>query len=144
MLDRPAAHEARPSAAGSPIDRRWPLAFLGGAGLLGAAGVGIGAAGAHMGGGDLARTSSDFLLLHAAAEAAACGIALALPRVSMALVAAMALLLIGSALFGGGLALAGLADWRPLPLAAPIGGMCLIAGWLMLAVAALTLSVRRR
>ena len=144
MLDRPDASEAALTASSRPMGPRWPLAFLGIAGLLGAAGVLVAAAGAHGGGGDLARTSSEFLLIHAAAVVAASGVALALGRTSALLVTALGLLSVGALLFGGELALAALADWRPVPLAAPTGGFCLIAGWLCLSLSSVVLAARRR
>jgi uncharacterized membrane protein YgdD (TMEM256/DUF423 family) len=137
MLDRPSPAEPASVSQASPARLRWPLAFVAIAGAMGAAGVGLGAAAAHGGGNDLARTASDFLLLHAAAVVAGSGVALALGRTSRLLVAALGLLTLGAVLFGGELALAGLAAWRPLPLAAPTGGLCMMAGWLGLAVAAL-------
>ena len=142
MLDHRAVAETRPSAAGTLDGRRWPLVFAACAGLMGAAGVGIGAAAAHLGGSDLARTASEFLLIHAAAVVGASGVALALPRVSALLIAGLALLVVGAVLFGGELALAGLWELRPLPLAAPTGGLCLIAGWLALATASFSLARR--
>lgn len=149
MLDRPST-EATLSGPGRPADQareggpRWPLAFVGVAGLLGASGVAVGAAGAHVGGGDLARTASEFLLVHAAALLAGSAAGLALPRGSRLLVAALGLMALGAALFGGELASAALLEWRPLPLAAPTGGLCLIAGWLCLTLAAVAAAARRR
>ena len=143
MLDRPTAPDATLSG---PTQRRtplWPFAFLGLAGLMGASGVAVGAAGAHVGGGDLARTSSTFLLVHAAAIAAGSAAGLALPRTSALLVAALGLLTVGGILFGGEVGVAALLDWRPAPLAAPTGGLCLIAGWLCLSVSAASLGLRR-
>lgn len=137
MLDRPLPAETAAALPPSPARPRWPLAFVAAAGVMGAAGVGVGAAAAHGGGNDLARTASDFLLLHAGAIVAGSGVALSIGRTSALLVAALGLLTVGAALFGGELALAGLAAWRPLPLAAPTGGLCLMAGWLTLGVAAL-------
>ena len=142
MLDRPFPDDAAPVAAASPSRPRWPLAFVAAAGLMGAAGVGVGAAAAHGGGNDLARTASEFLLLHAAAVVAGSGVALAVGRTSSLFVAALGLLAVGAVLFGGELALAGLAAWRPLPLAAPTGGLVMSAGWLALAVAALRVGRR--
>ena len=144
MLDRTPTPEAPRTASSRGLTSGWPLAFLGFAGLLGSAGVGVGAAGAHGGGGDLARLSSEFLLIHATAVMAGSGIALALGRTSALLVAALGLLCIGAILFGGELAFAALLDWRPFPLAAPTGGFCLILGWLGLSASAVALALRRR
>lgn len=142
MLERPLPAGADPAATVGTPRPQWPLAFAALAGLMGAAGVAVGAAAAHGGGSDLARTAADFLLFHAAALLGGSALALAAGRTSALLVAALGLLAVGAILFGGELALAGLAAWRPLPLAAPTGGLCLIAGWLALAAAALALSRR--
>jgi uncharacterized membrane protein YgdD (TMEM256/DUF423 family) len=144
MLDRPSPRDAATAAEATARPPRWPFAVMAWAGLLGAAGVGVGAAGAHAGGGDLTRIASTFLLIHAAALVAGCGVALAMPRGSRLLPVALALIALGAPLFGGELALAGLRDWRPVPLAAPAGGLCLIAGWLLLAATGLRLGSRRR
>jgi uncharacterized membrane protein YgdD (TMEM256/DUF423 family) len=143
MLDRPAPRNSSSSEADFATHPAWPRAFVACAGLLGAAGVAVGAAGAHSGGGDLTRLSSEFLLIHAAVLVGGSAAALSLGRTSMLLIAALGLLTVGSVLFGGELALAGLLDWRPIPLAAPTGGLCLIAGWLLLGVAAVWSSRRR-
>ena len=143
MLDRtPSKH----IGAATPLDvprPRWPFAFVACSGLIGAAGVAVGALGAHGGGGDVARTASDVLMIHAAAILGASGVALSPARPSAFLVASMGLLTVGAILFGGELAAASLAGWRPIPLAAPTGGLCLIAGWLGLAVAGCRLALRR-
>ncbi|WP_237481681.1 DUF423 domain-containing protein [Lichenibacterium dinghuense] len=144
MLDRPTAADATLDGPAERVSPRWPLAFVGLAGLLGAGGVAVGAAGAHVGGGDLARTSSEFLMVHAAAVLGGAAAGLALLRSSVLLIAALGLLTVGAALFGGELAVAALLDWRPLPLAAPTGGLCLIAGWLCLAVAGAAAAGGRR
>lgn len=144
MLDRPLPADAALAVPAQAPRPRWPFIFTGLAGLMGAAGVAVGAAGAHGGGGDLARTASEFLLIHAAAVVAAAGVALAARRTSGLLVAAMGLLTVGAILFGGELAVAALLDWRPVPLAAPAGGLCLIAGWIVLAGASVALAIGRR
>ena len=135
MLDSPGT-EATLGGSSRRSALRWPLAFVGLAGVLGASGVVVGAAGAHAGGGDLARLSSEFLLIHAAAVVAGSAAALALGRTSALMVAALGLLTVGAVLFGGELAVAALLDRRPIPLAAPTGGLCLIAGWLCLSASA--------
>ena len=144
MLDRPTVAAETLNGPAQRLAPRWPLAFTGLAGLLGASGVAVGAAAAHVGGGDLARTASEFLMVHAAAVLAGSAAALALPRSSALLVAALGLLTAGAALFGGELAAAGLLDRHPLPIAAPTGGLCLIAGWLCLSVAAIASASGRR
>lgn len=141
MLDQPARDA---TASVEPVrrpGRRWPAAFLACAGLMGAAGVGIAAAGDHLAGGDLARTSSSFLLVHAGAVAAGSCWALARPRGLALLAIGLVLLTGGAVLFSGELVAAALAEWHPVPLAAPVGGLCLIAGWVTLALAGLVASL---
>lgn len=142
MLDSPALRDATPT--GVAARPAWPWAFMACAGLMGAAGVMVGAAGAHNGGGELTRISSEFLLIHAAVLVAASAVSLVLGRRSAVWVMALGLLAVGAVLFSGELAMAGLLDWRPVPLAAPTGGLCLIAGWLLLAVSAVFNGFRRR
>ncbi len=144
MLERPPLREPSPSGAALATRPAWPWAVLACAGLIGAAGVGVGAAGAHSGGGDLTRIASDFLLIHASVLVGGGAVVLSVPRPSIVWACALFLLAIGVVLFGGELALAGLYEWRPLPLAAPAGGLCLIAGWLLLALAAGLTGLRRR
>ena len=110
------------------------MVFTACSGLMGGAGVMIGAAGAHVGGGDLARTAADFLMIHAAVILAASTLAALRRGADLLLGTALGFLTVGSILFSGELALSGLAGWRPLPLAAPMGGLCLIGGWLALTV----------
>ena len=104
------------------------------AGLLGASGVAVGAAGAHLGGGDFARLSSDFLLFHAAAVP---GI-LALPMASGRRIrsGAASLLVAGSAAFSGDLAILAFTTAHGVTGLAPAGGLFLMAGWLGVAVSA--------
>jgi uncharacterized membrane protein YgdD (TMEM256/DUF423 family) len=110
--------------------------FLAAAGLAGAAGVALGAASAHIGGGNLG-TAANFLLFHAPALL---GISLLANRTAgpaRAVMFAGVLLTIGVTLFSGALALGALANWRPIPMAAPTGGVLIIAGWLTLGAAGL-------
>ena len=105
-------------------------------GLYGAAGVGLMAAGAHAAGAN-ATTAGQMLLFHASAAMAATlarkagHLAPGLGRI------AAALLLAGAALFAADLAMLAFRGARLFPMAAPTGGMAMIAGWLTLAVAAL-------
>ena len=108
------------------------MVFTGCSGLMGGAGVVTAAAGAHSGGGDLARTAADFLMIHASVILAASVLAAVRQGADGLLGLALGLLTVGSVLFSGELAFASLADWRPVPLAAPVGGSCLILGWLVL------------
>ncbi len=108
---------------------RWSNLLLGMAGLMGAAGVGLAAWAAHRAGGDTLATAALFLLIHAAAVTALArgdGTAILGPATVLA---------IGATLFSGDLALrttAGVTLWA---MAAPTGGVLMIAGWLWLGCA---------
>ncbi len=110
--------------------KSWAMALVIATGLMGAAGVAAGAAGAHSGGGGNLQTASLYLLVHAAAAAA---IALNIWR-SMLFLASASLLAGGATLFAGDLSLRTLAGAPLFPMAAPGGGMIMIAGWLLLAI----------
>jgi uncharacterized membrane protein YgdD (TMEM256/DUF423 family) len=111
------------------LPRRLLLAL---AGLMGAAGVALAAAGAHLGG-DKLSTAALFLLIHASAVAGLAGGQT--PRRGLLLAAG--LLALGAFLFSGDIAARAFWGARLFPMAAPAGGMILIAGWLGLALAAL-------
>ena len=97
------------------------------AGLCGAAGVGLAAAGAH--GNDMSALTSPayFLIMHAAAAAAIIA--------AGAFLLAALVLLVGVTLFSGDIAARTLWTVRLFPMAAPIGGSTMIIGWLLLSVA---------
>jgi uncharacterized membrane protein YgdD (TMEM256/DUF423 family) len=103
---------------------------------LGAAGVGSAAAAAHLGGGQLLDTAATFLMLHSTAVLAVLALAERAPRRSGAGFTLAALLLIaGMLLFCGDFALRALSGHGLFPMAAPSGGILLIAGWLAAGVA---------
>lgn len=106
------------------------------AGLMGAAGVALAAAGAHLPEAGRLAAASSMLLVHAGA---AIGAALAAERGVVrrggGLAAAFALVA-GASLFAGELALRQFWGKSLFPMAAPTGGTLAIAGWLALAVAA--------
>ena len=111
-----------------------PLAVL--AAFFGAAGVMLQAAGTHLAS-PFATTAGQFLLFHAP-------VLLAVPLlVRGALLAPRLGLVAGWALALGVLLFSGDLSWRAFrgdalfPMAAPTGGTLMIAGWLLLAVAAL-------
>lgn len=108
----------------------WPQALVVLAGAMGAAGVALSAAGAHVGGGSLT-TAGTFLLLHASVVAA-----VGLHAGSGVLLAAGTLLALGACLFAGDLAARVWMGARLFPMAAPAGGLAMIAGWLALSAAA--------
>jgi uncharacterized membrane protein YgdD (TMEM256/DUF423 family) len=107
------------------------------AGLMGASGIAAWSAAAHLAAGTSLDIGAYMLLFHAPAIAA---IALALREGALhrffGLLAAEGLLL-GAVLFSVDLALRSLMGTPLFRLAAPIGGVIVIAGWLLLAVAAL-------
>jgi len=109
------------------------LALL--AALMGAGGVALAAASTHAGGGDLGRTASEFLILHAAALVGVAANARSAtgPR-TMRLIAAGAALALGTLLFAGDLSSRAFAGERLFPFAAPAGGSLMILGWIALAL----------
>lgn len=114
--------------------RTWIIIVAALAGLYGAAGVALAAAGAHRSGNPNVTTAAYFLLFHAAAlvglSTAAAGARRAVPPMIAA-----SLIALGTLLFSGHLALHALADLVPIPFAAPVGGSLAILGWLVAAVA---------
>ncbi len=119
------------------------LVLLALAGLMGAAGVVLLAAGAH---GPHAGAGLDsagqMLLFHAAAVVAlVAALAQGLGYRPLALAGAIGFVA-GAALFSGDIALRAFAGHRLFPMAAPSGGIILIASWLAVAAAALIALVR--
>ena len=113
------------------------------AGLMGAAGLAMLAAAAHIGGGDLARTGGTILLVHAVAVMATAAPACNPGTASRGALAAATVLAVGTALFGTDLAFAAFLGAHPVPLAAPLGGMGMIAGWLLFAASGVARLARR-
>jgi|SRR5690242_2926380 len=106
------------------------------AGLMGAAGVVLAAASAHMAPGAGLDSAASMLLYHAA------GVLGATAAINQGLVlrplgiAAVTGLVLGAGLFSADIALRAFSGHRLFPMAAPTGGTILIAGWLALALAA--------
>lgn len=119
----------------------WAHGLLTIAGLMGAAGVALAAAGAHAGGANLA-TAAIFLLIHAAAITAIALQSHAGAGSTLFLVAA-SLLAAGACLFAGDLAVRVWGAARLFPMAAPAGGLGMIAGWLFLSLAAVAAALTR-
>jgi uncharacterized membrane protein YgdD (TMEM256/DUF423 family) len=110
--------------------------LIGIAALFGCAGIAFAAAGAHSKPGSGLDSAGHMLLFHAPAVIAACAaIASGLISRPVGIAGAIALL-IGVALFSGDLALRAYAGHRLFPMAAPTGGMVMIAGWALLGLAA--------
>jgi uncharacterized membrane protein YgdD (TMEM256/DUF423 family) len=112
------------------------------AGLMGAAGVVLLAAAAHAAPGAGLDSAGQMLLFHAVA-ALALAAALQLGLVFRPLgIAAVIGLIAGAALFSGDIAMRAFAGHRLFPMAAPSGGVILIASWLALGVAAVIALLR--
>ena len=105
------------------------LVFAGG--LVGAAGVALSAAAAHLGGA-FTSTAASFLLMHAPVF-----LAIGLIGANRFLRIASVILLAGLLLFAGDLLARDFLESRLFPMSAPIGGTLLIAGWLGIAISAL-------
>ncbi len=107
------------------------------AGLMGAAGIVLAAAGAHVAPGAGLDSAAYMLLFHAAAVVGGAALiqegALWRP-LALAVLAAWVL---GVVLFSGDITLRAFTAHRLFPFAAPSGGFILIAAWLGLAAAAL-------
>ncbi|ACL60224.1 DUF423 domain-containing protein [Methylobacterium nodulans] len=105
--------------------------------LSGLLGVALAAASAHLTHGGSLQTAAQFLLVHAGPLLALAGLAGSERlRPGLARLAALALIL-GLALFCGDLALRALAQKPLFPMAAPTGGILMMLGWAVAAVAAL-------
>ena len=117
--------------------RKWACAAAAVAGLTGAGGIILAAAAAHGVPDPRIQTAANFLMIHAAATLAVCGLALAVPQRGIWFLGAPGLLLSGSLLFGGDLSARALAGTRLFPMAAPLGGTLLIFGWAWVTLAAL-------
>lgn len=111
--------------------------FIALAGLMGAGGVVLAAAGAHMAPGAGLDGAASMLLLHAAAVLG--GAALVQQSAVWRPLALMVLAawVLGAVLFAGDIALRAFAGHRLFAMAAPSGGIILIAGWLALCGAAM-------
>jgi uncharacterized membrane protein YgdD (TMEM256/DUF423 family) len=112
------------------------------AGLMGAGGIALAAAGAHMASGAGLDSAGYMLLFHAAAVVG--GTALVQQGVlwrPLAL-AVLAAWVLGAVLFSGDIAMRAFAAHRLFPLAAPTGGMILIGAWLALTIAAIAAALR--
>jgi uncharacterized membrane protein YgdD (TMEM256/DUF423 family) len=112
------------------------------AGLMGAGGIVLAAAGAHVAPGSGLDSAAYMLLFHAAAVLG--GAALIQQGVLWRPLAVVVLAawVLGAALFSGDIALRAFAGHRLFTRAAPTGGMILIAAWLGLASAAVAALLR--
>jgi uncharacterized membrane protein YgdD (TMEM256/DUF423 family) len=110
------------------------------AGLMGAAGVVLAAVGAHRGAAGTLPSAAYMLLFHAPVILAAVLLhERGLVQPQLALMAAIGFV-VGAGLFAADVTLRELAGQRLFPMAAPSGGVVLIASWLALALSALLAS----
>jgi uncharacterized membrane protein YgdD (TMEM256/DUF423 family) len=106
------------------------------AGLMGACGVMLAAAAAHLADAPRLGTASSMLLFHACAVLGAAALTeRSLLHAGIGLAAAFGFV-IAASLFAGDLTLRQYAGHGLFPMAAPTGGTLLIAGWLVLALSA--------
>jgi uncharacterized membrane protein YgdD (TMEM256/DUF423 family) len=107
------------------------------AGLMGACGVMLAAAYAHLGHASELEAASSMLLLHAGAVLGTTALVeRGVLHTRIALAAAIGFV-IAASLFAGDLTLRQYAGHRLFPFAAPAGGTLLIVSWLVLALSAL-------
>ena len=115
--------------------------LVGFAGLFGAAGVAGAAVAAHGGGSaQLAATAATIALVHAPSLLGLAAFVSRMPRLAPL---SGLLIIVGTLLFSGDLAARIAGGERLFANAAPIGGSLLIAGWLVVAVAGIVLTIRR-
>jgi uncharacterized membrane protein YgdD (TMEM256/DUF423 family) len=106
------------------------------AGLMGAAGIVLAAAGAHAMPGAGLDSAAYLLLFHAVAVVGGAALLQLGPLWRPLGLAALAGWIVGATLFSGDVALRAFVGHRLFPFAAPTGGLILIAAWLALAAAA--------
>jgi uncharacterized membrane protein YgdD (TMEM256/DUF423 family) len=107
------------------------------AGLMGAAGVVLAAVGAHRGSAGTLSSAAHMLLFHAPVILALVALReRGFVQPSLALAASIGFV-VGAGLFSADVVLRELAGHRLFPMAAPTGGVVLIASWLALALSGL-------
>jgi uncharacterized membrane protein YgdD (TMEM256/DUF423 family) len=113
------------------------------AGLMGAGGIILAAAGAHAASNAGLDNAAYMLLFHAAALL--CGAALVQQGLLWRplMLAVLTAWVVGAVLFSGDIAMRAFAGYRLFPMAAPAGGVILIAAWLGLAAAAVASIIQR-
>ena len=114
-----------------------PTIFIVLAGLMGASGVVLAAAGAHAAPGAGLDSAASMLLFHAAAVVGAVALAREGAVVRPPLLVALVAWVLGGVLFSGDIAMRAFVGHRLFAMAAPSGGVILIIGWLALAAAGL-------
>jgi uncharacterized membrane protein YgdD (TMEM256/DUF423 family) len=113
------------------------------AGLMGAGGVILAAAGAHMAPGAGLDSAAYMLLFHAAAVLGGAALVQQSALLRPWGLIVLAAWVLGAVLFSGDIALRVFAGHRLFPMAAPTGGIILIAAWLALTITAVTVLLRQ-
>ena len=122
----------------STVPLPWPERLvLALAALAGFLGVVLSAAAAHLQAGPSLSTAAQFLLFHAAALTGVVALAASGRLDLRVLRAAGVALVLGLVLFCGDLAVRSLAGVALVPMAAPTGGVLLMAGWVLTGLAAI-------
>jgi uncharacterized membrane protein YgdD (TMEM256/DUF423 family) len=111
--------------------------FVAIAGVFGAAGIALAAAGAHGAPGAGLDSAANILLFHALAILGGTALLLQGMLSRPLALAALAAWALGTVLFSADVALRAFVGQRLFPMAAPTGGIILILAWLILAAAAL-------
>lgn len=114
-----------------------PMIFIVLAGLMGASGIALAAAGAHAAPAAGLDSAGSMLLFHAAAVVGGVALARQGAVVRPLLLVALVAWVLGGVLFSGDIAMRAFLGHRLFAMAAPSGGVILIIGWLALAGAAL-------
>jgi uncharacterized membrane protein YgdD (TMEM256/DUF423 family) len=117
--------------------------FIALAGLMGAGGVILAAAGAHGAPHPGVESAAYMLLFHAAAVLGGAAVTQQGLLWRPLMLAVLGGWVAGAALFSGDIAIRAFAGHRLFPMGAPSGGTILIVAWLMLAGAAICVLIRR-
>jgi uncharacterized membrane protein YgdD (TMEM256/DUF423 family) len=112
------------------------------AGLMGAGGIALAAAAAHLTPGTGLDSATYMLLFHAVAVLGGAALVQQGALWRPLAIIVLAAWVLGAALFSGDIALRALAGHRLFAMAAPAGGIILIAAWLGLVAAAIAPRVR--
>ena len=113
------------------------------AGLMGASGVVLAAAGAHAAPDAGLDSAAHMLLFHAAALLGGAALAQQGLLWRPLMLAVLFAWVVGAALFSGDIAIRAFFGHRLFAFAAPTGGMILIVAWLVLSIAAIVAIVQR-
>jgi uncharacterized membrane protein YgdD (TMEM256/DUF423 family) len=113
------------------------------AGLMGAGGIMLAAAGAHAAPAAGLDSAAYMLLFHAAAVLGGTALLQQGLLLRPLAIAALAGWIAGAVLFSGDIALRSFAGHRLFPMAAPAGGTIMIAGWLVFVAAAIAVLLQK-